>query len=292
MELKQLKYFVEVAKREHISEAALELNVAQSAISRHMHNLEVELGTSLFYRSGRNIFLTTEGKQLLKHAQSILEQVVHTLSQFQTQVQQKQSVFTIGYVNGSIGQILPQVLQTIETELALSLVPTLLDEETTLPSLQSQDIDLALTTATIHDNTLESLPLFEETYVLYGGTNAPIMNVPNPPLSYILKQPLYIHEPLPTDLKLYLTTHAETPVHIINNPQFARFILQNQKGFVLAPAFINLYSQNQQWKKISLSHTDIKKTFHLVYRRDLQKPLLNEVIKIIMTHTQQRSIYH
>ncbi|AKS70104.1 transcriptional regulator [Staphylococcus schleiferi] len=292
MELKQLKYFVEVAKREHISEAALELNVAQSAISRHMHNLEVELGTSLFYRSGRNIFLTTEGKQLLKQAQSILEQVDHTLSQFQTQVQQKQSVFTIGYANGSIGQILPQVLQTIETELALSLVPTLLDEETTLPALQSQDIDLALTTATIHDNTLESLPLFEETYVLYGDIHAPIMNVPNPPLSYILKQPLYIHEPLPTDLKSYLTTHAETPVHIINNPQFARFILQNQKGFVLAPAFINLYSQNQQWKKISLSHTDIKKTFHLVYRRDLQKPLLNEVIKIIMTHTQQRSIYH
>ncbi|AKS67941.1 glutamate biosynthesis transcriptional regulator GltC [Staphylococcus coagulans] len=292
MELKQLKYFVEVAKREHISEAALELNVAQSAISRHMHNLEVELGTSLFYHSGRNIFLTTEGKQLLKQAQSILEQVDHTLSQFQTQVQQKQSVFTIGYANGSIGQILPQVLQTIETELALSLVPTLLDEETTLPALQSQDIDLALTTATIHDNTLESLPLFEETYVLYGDIHAPIMNVPNPPLSYILKQPLYIHEPLPTDLKSYLTTHAETPVHIINNPQFARFILQNQKGFVLAPAFINLYSQNQQWKKISLSHTDIKKTFHLVYRRDLQKPLLNEVIKIIMTHTQQRSIYH
>lgn len=292
MELKQLKYFIEVAKREHISEAALELNVAQSAISRHMHNLEVELGTSLFYRSGRNIFLTTEGKQLLKQAQSILEQVDHTLSQFQTQVQQKQSVFTIGYANGSIGQILPQVLQTIETELALSLVPTLLDEETTLPALQSQDIDLALTTATIHDNTLESLPLFEETYVLYGDIHAPIMNVPNPPLSYILKQPLYIHEPLPTDLKSYLTTHAETPVHIINNPQFARFILQNQKGFVLAPAFINLYSQNQQWKKISLSHTDIKKTFHLVYRRDLQKPLLNEVIKIIMTHTQQRSIYH
>lgn len=292
MELKQLKYFVEVAKREHISEAALELNVAQSAISRHMHNLEVELGTSLFYHSGRNIFLTTEGKQLLKQAQSILEQVDHTLSQFQTQVQQKQSVFTIGYANGSIGQILPQVLQTIETELALSLVPTLLDEETTLPALQSQDIDLALTTATIHDNTLESLPLFEETYVLYGDIHAPIMNVPNPPLSYILKQRLYIHEPLPTDLKSYLTTHAETPVHIINNQQFARFILQNQKGFVLAPAFINLYSQNQQWKKISLSHTDIKKTFHLVYRRDLQKPLLNEVIKIIMTHTQQRSIYH
>ncbi|MGJ5711572.1 LysR family transcriptional regulator, partial [Staphylococcus equorum] len=58
MELKQLKYFVEVAKGEHISEAALELDVAQSAVSRHICNLEDELGTALFHRKGRNVVLT------------------------------------------------------------------------------------------------------------------------------------------------------------------------------------------------------------------------------------------
>ena len=40
MEMKQLKYFVEVARREHISDAALELNIAQSAISRQIAQLE------------------------------------------------------------------------------------------------------------------------------------------------------------------------------------------------------------------------------------------------------------
>lgn len=40
MEIKQLRYFVEVARREHISEAALELNIAQSAISRQINLLE------------------------------------------------------------------------------------------------------------------------------------------------------------------------------------------------------------------------------------------------------------
>lgn len=292
MELKQLKYFVEVAKREHISEAALELNVAQSALSRHIHNLENELETALFYHRGRNVFLTSEGKQLLMHAQHILEQVDHTLSQFQTQVQQKQSVFTIGYVNGAIGQILPQVMQTIENDLALSLIPTLLDESETLKALQAQDIDLALTTATMNEHSFETIPLFEETFALYGHHHDPFMNVPNPPLAHILKQSLYVLEPIPNDLKSYLISHAETPVHFINNTGFARFILQNQKGFVLAPDYLNLYSQNQQWKKISLSHTDFKKTLRLVYRRDLQKPLHNDVIQIIVNHIQQRSIYH
>ncbi|EGQ1753685.1 LysR family transcriptional regulator [Staphylococcus pseudintermedius] len=292
MELKQLKYFVEVAKREHISEAALELNVAQSAISRHIHNLENELETSLFYRRGRNVSLTAEGKQLLEYAQQILEQVDLTLSQFQTQVQQQQSVFTIGYVDGSIGQILPQVLQTIENELSLSLIPTLLDEQETLQALRAQEIDFALTTVTTTDPTFEIVPLVEETYVLYGDLHAPMMNVPNPPLSHILKQPLYLLEPIPTDFKTYLITHADKPVRVLNQEQFARFILRNQKGFVLAPTYVNLYSQNQQWKKISLSHTDFKKTLRLIYRRDLQKPLRDEVIQIIMTHIQQRSVYH
>lgn len=37
MEIKQLKYFVEVARREHISEAALELNIAQSVQVGKLH---------------------------------------------------------------------------------------------------------------------------------------------------------------------------------------------------------------------------------------------------------------
>lgn len=55
MEIKQLRYFVEVARREHISEAALELNIAQSAISRQINLLEKELQVPLFDRQGRNI---------------------------------------------------------------------------------------------------------------------------------------------------------------------------------------------------------------------------------------------
>lgn len=55
MEIKQLRYFIEVAKREHISETALELNIAQSAISRQITLLEQELNVSLFKKQGRNI---------------------------------------------------------------------------------------------------------------------------------------------------------------------------------------------------------------------------------------------
>ena len=52
MELQQLKYFCEVAKREHVTRTAEKLFVSQSAISRAVTQLEGELGVPLFYRQG------------------------------------------------------------------------------------------------------------------------------------------------------------------------------------------------------------------------------------------------
>lgn len=50
MELRQLYYFVKVARKEHVTQAAEELHVAQSAVSRQIHQLEEELGVKLFYK--------------------------------------------------------------------------------------------------------------------------------------------------------------------------------------------------------------------------------------------------
>lgn len=57
MELQQLKYFREVAKREHVTRAAEKLFVSQSAVSRAVTQLEEELGVPLFYRQGRAVAL-------------------------------------------------------------------------------------------------------------------------------------------------------------------------------------------------------------------------------------------
>src|SRR5699024_12744458 len=75
MELRQLKYFIEVAKREHVTEAANYLHVAQSAVSRQIFNLEEELGVDLFIRDGRTVRLTKIGKIFLEHTERALHVV-------------------------------------------------------------------------------------------------------------------------------------------------------------------------------------------------------------------------
>ncbi|GER67173.1 HTH-type transcriptional regulator GltC [Weizmannia acidilactici] len=75
MELRQLIYFIEVAKREHVTRAAEDLHVAQSAISRQISLLEAELGVTLFLREGRNVKLTPIGKVFLEHAEKVVNEI-------------------------------------------------------------------------------------------------------------------------------------------------------------------------------------------------------------------------
>lgn len=73
MELRELKYFLAVAKAESITKAAEALYVTQPNLSRQMKNLEAELGRQLFERGRRKIMLTEAGKLLKKRAAEILE---------------------------------------------------------------------------------------------------------------------------------------------------------------------------------------------------------------------------
>lgn len=85
MELRQLHYFIKVAQKQHVTQASEELHVAQSAVSRQIHQLEQELGVSLFVQKGRNLQLTPVGKLFLDRVENIftdLERAVREVREF------------------------------------------------------------------------------------------------------------------------------------------------------------------------------------------------------------------
>ncbi|MEX8492910.1 LysR family transcriptional regulator, partial [Sphaerotilus sp.] len=75
MDLKQLDYFVHVAEHQSFSKAALVLDIAQSALSRQVRALEIELRETLLLRNGRGVVLTEAGQRLFEHSVGILQRV-------------------------------------------------------------------------------------------------------------------------------------------------------------------------------------------------------------------------
>ncbi|MCJ2188402.1 LysR substrate-binding domain-containing protein [Novosphingobium beihaiensis] len=72
MTLEQLRIFVGVAEREHVTRAAEALNVTQSAASGAIAALEARHGVKLFDRVGRRIELTGAGRMFLEEARAVL----------------------------------------------------------------------------------------------------------------------------------------------------------------------------------------------------------------------------
>jgi len=72
MDIRQLRYFIQVAERGSFSRAADHLRVAQPALSKHIQEMESELGVRLLDRSARGVSTTEAGERLLAHAHRIL----------------------------------------------------------------------------------------------------------------------------------------------------------------------------------------------------------------------------
>ena len=72
MTLDQLRVFVAVAERQHVTRAAEALHIAQSAVSAAIAGLEARHGTKLFHRPGRGIALTDAGAAFLVEARAVL----------------------------------------------------------------------------------------------------------------------------------------------------------------------------------------------------------------------------
>lgn len=73
MEIRQLETFRTVAMSLSFTQAAAQLNYAQSSVSAQIQALEDELGVQLFDRLGRRVQLTDQGRQLLVYAERILQ---------------------------------------------------------------------------------------------------------------------------------------------------------------------------------------------------------------------------
>lgn len=76
MELEQLNfrhlfYFWRIAKAGHLTRAAQELHVSQSALSAQLKQLEARLDEPLFEREGRRLVLTDTGQLMLSYAENI-----------------------------------------------------------------------------------------------------------------------------------------------------------------------------------------------------------------------------
>ncbi|CAN5121459.1 LysR family transcriptional regulator [soil metagenome] len=80
LSIKRIRNFIAIANAGQVSQAAMELNASQSAVTTALQQLEAELGVKLFTRRSSGMSLTAEGARFLQHARNIMAAVNEAVS--------------------------------------------------------------------------------------------------------------------------------------------------------------------------------------------------------------------
>ena len=169
MELRQLKYFVEVAKQGSFSLASKSLYITQSTISQQIGKLEEELGVQLLTRDTRHVALSDYGEQFLPHAIEVIEDaqmcsdIIRDVKDLNTGSLRIGSTYSFGpLIRQSVRDfysLYPHVRLSLFSASWAELQQKLLDRE----------LDIALAyKSTVSDERIESKLLFENRLCLIG----------------------------------------------------------------------------------------------------------------------------
>lgn len=117
MDVRQLRYFVGVVEAGSFTKAAARLNVAQSALSLHVRQLEDCFGTQLLIRDRTGVRMTESGAKLLKRAETILREIRLTEAELTASPTSPVGEVTIGISSGLARVMSCELLAAAKQEL-------------------------------------------------------------------------------------------------------------------------------------------------------------------------------
>ncbi len=169
MELRQLRYFVEVGRLGSFSLASKSLFITQSTISQQIQKLEEELGVELLTRDTRHVTLSDYGEQFYPCALQVLEEARAGTERIKDVKALKVGALSVG-ATYSFSPLLKQTVLDFYRKfprIRLNLVIT--SQEDLWQKLLDRELDVALTyKSPLGDDRIESHLLFQSRLCLVG----------------------------------------------------------------------------------------------------------------------------
>lgn len=175
MNLKQLTYFIALAKNQNFTTAANELFICQSALSKTIKAMEEDLNVQLVDRTAKHFCLTPEGRMLYQEGQDALESINNQMEHLRD---------CINAENGEISVGIPPVISTIYFasiiqgfRKAYPGIRLNIAEEganTVKEKVQSGEIDIGVVILPFASDDFHILPVFKSDNVLTVSTEHPL----------------------------------------------------------------------------------------------------------------------
>ena len=166
MTLTELKYIVAVAREKHFGKGADACHVSQPTLSVAIKKLEGELQVKLFERNANEITVTPLGQEIIRQAQSVLEQAEQIKDIAKRGKDPLAGSLRLGVIHTIGPYLLPDLVR--QTIAKLPQMPLMLQENFTvklLEELRNGEIDCAILAEPFPDTNLAVAPLYDEPFM-------------------------------------------------------------------------------------------------------------------------------
>jgi DNA-binding transcriptional LysR family regulator len=168
--LEQLRIFVRVAEREHVTRAAHDLNLTQSATSAAIRALEERYRTNLFDRVGRRIVLTDAGRIFLVEARAVLARATAAANLLVDLANLKMGSLIVAASQTVANYWLPSRLARYsERHPAIGIYVTIGNTETVASLIRDGSADVGLVEGIVDEEHLAVSPVADDELVLVVG---------------------------------------------------------------------------------------------------------------------------
>ena len=172
MTLTELKYIVAVARERHFGKAAEACYVSQPTLSVAVKKLEEELEVKLFERSANEVTVTHLGEEIVRQAQSVLEQAANIKEIAKRGKDPLTGPLTLGLIYTIGPYLLPDLVRQMIKQ--TPQMPLMLQENFTvklLEMLRTGEIDCAILAEPFPDAGLAIAPLYDEPFLAAVPSN-------------------------------------------------------------------------------------------------------------------------
>lgn len=182
MTLEQLRIFIAVASREHVTQAARELNLTQSAVSAAITALEARYAVRLFDRIGRRIALTDAGRTFLGEARAILARAADAETMLADLAEFRRGELAIA-ASQTIGSYwIPRVIQAFATGFpGIRINLELGNTDFVAGRVRDGAAVVGFVEGPVDEPTLAVEPLFEDELLLVAAPGDPWLGQPGAP---------------------------------------------------------------------------------------------------------------
>ena len=175
MTLTELKYIVAVARERHFGRAAEACFVSQPTLSVAVKKLEEELDVKIFERSSNEVTITALGEDIVRQAQSVLDQATEIKEIAKRGKDPLAGVLTLGVIYTIGPYLLPDLVR--QSIARTPQMPLMLQENFTvklLEMLRTGEIDCAILAEPFPDTGLAIAPLYDEPFLAAVPSTHPL----------------------------------------------------------------------------------------------------------------------